>query len=179
MEWIVGGIIGIFVLVAIWKFLGWQPLGRNRGREDFEHGIKSLLILKENGGSLHVQQRGSDMAFDFVRAEGRANDTLLLLRIPRALWSEQHCKELSDAFSSHQFEAQLVGNDSQTLAEVRIPVQDIWEEWCGARGARAAHLLLDTIGVPRDARFDLSLHGNPSRRGLARERQLRQQDRSE
>lgn len=176
MDWIVGGLIAIGALVAIWKLLGWQPLGRNRTREDFEHGIKSLLILKENGGFLHVQQRGSGLAFDIIRAEGGDNDALLVLRVPRAPWSEEHGKQLCEVFESHQIEARLVKEPgSETLAEVQIPVENIWEEWCGAKGARAAHLLLDAVALPRDARFDLSLHGAPSKRGLARERRIRQE----
>ncbi len=179
MDWIVVGLLAIGVLVAVWKFLGWQPLGRNQRREDFEHGIKSLLILKENGGSLHVQQRGADLAFDFLRAEGGDDEALLVLRVPRAPWSEEHAKELCDVFESHRIEVRFVQEPgSEMLAEVRIPVENIWEEWCGAKGARAAHLLLDTLAVPRDARFDLSLHGTPSKRGLTRERQLRQEGRA-
>ena len=154
-------------------------MGRNQGREDFEHGIKSLLILKENGGSLHVQQRGSQLSLDLLRAEGGDDDAVVLLRVPRSPWSEGCAEKLSETFDAHDLDASIAEEqDSQVLAEVRIRVEDIWEESCGAKGARAAHLLLDSLSVPRDARIDCTLHGVVSKRWREHQKRLRQAERA-
>lgn len=169
--------IAIVALIAVWFVLGAQPLGRNQGREDFEHFAYSLLVLMENGGALHVRRRGSDMVFDLVRAEGDDTSAVVLLRVPRAAWSSAYCEKLRETFDCHGLDVSLIEDGgSPSLMEVRIPVPNVWEEWSGAASARAAHLLLDTLGVAGDARFDFSLVGARSKRALAREKQLRREE---
>lgn len=166
------------LLLALWKLLGFQILGRNQGRQDFEHFIMSLLVLMENGGLLHVQHRGTAINFDLVRESGTGtDDAVVVLRFPRAVWSNAYEEKLLQVFDSQQFEVNVSTDPaSETILDVRIPVENIWEEeWCGARAARAAHLLLDTLCVPRNARFDFTFVGERSARGLEKERQLRKQ----
>jgi hypothetical protein len=175
MDWIINGFISIGILVAAWKLLAWQAVARNRGRMDFEHHIKSLLVVNENGGSLHVKHRGSDVVIDLFRAEGEGDEALLVVRVPRAPWSEQHGRELYGVFESNLLDVRIVQEPgSKTLVEARIPVKNIWEDWCGAESARALHLALDALGVPRGAKFDLSLLGAPSQRWRTRKEQLRE-----
>ena len=170
--WIIVALI-VGAVVALWIYMGKQPLGKNRRREDFEHGMRSLLILMEDGGSLHVRDRSSGLAFDFVRAEGTNGAATALLQVPRTSQTEAKCSELHEAFVNNGFEARLFKDtDSGMVLEARIPAEDIWAACSGAKGGRAANLLLDVLGVPQDARFDLSLSGHHSARALKRKEDI-------
>ena len=178
MTWVVVALI-VLAFVGTWMLLGWQPLGRRQRREDFEHFVKSLLIMMENGGALHIEERGSEVEFELVREQGGDDDAVVLLRVPRAEWSDEKAQQVFRVFDSNDFDTRLVENStSKVSVEVRVLVDNIWEEWSGAKCARAAHLLLDALSVPKNARFNLSLVGQPSKRGIAHERDLRQQGRA-
>jgi len=174
VTWIILSVL-VVVPVVFWLLFGWQPLWRSLGREDFGRLLYSLLILREDGGSLHVEHRESDVAFDFFRGRGStANGATIVLKIPRAPWSVTRKDELREALVSNLYDVKLIDDpDAQGVAEIEIPVEDIWEKWSGATAARAAHLVLETVGIRRDAKFKLSLRGESSTRWLDRERQLR------
>jgi hypothetical protein len=156
--------IGFAILGVVWlilRFMGSNILGRGKSRSDFSHAVRSLLVLMENGGVLRVRHRGSKTEFNFVREAGTDESAELLLVIPRAEWSEKANAALRQAFDTHGYKASF---DGKNLAEIRIGSTDIWDEASGARGARAAHILVDALSIPRDARFDLALLGPMSRR---------------
>jgi hypothetical protein len=164
--------VSIILLVALRKFLGSQVHGKNLRREDFERRVRSLLLLMEDGGILHVKHRGSPVYFDFMRSQGCADAATVTVEVPRTAWSEAHQARMYDVFVSNNFDARQ-DVSSSTLAQVRVPVDDIWVVWSGAKAARAAHLLLDVLGVPKDARFDLALRGARSTRALTTKKVVR------
>ena len=131
----------------------WNPFGRNLSRDDFSHLILGLLISSENGGIIRLDQNGSEIWFSFARASGTDTTAILALRIPRGEWSNTVAEDLRQTYEAHGFEYLEEPDNKSLLAQVLIPVDDIWEKACGARGAHAARLLLDTIGSPRSARF--------------------------
>lgn len=156
---VAGGVIGCYLLLSL------QPLGRNRSWNDFEHCVRSSLILQETGSRMHVTQRGAEVQFDFVRGHGDERRGVLLLHIPRAAWSERHTEALREACQRNSLECSFFGPETdKPLLEVQISVPDIWAPSCGAQGARVAHLTLEALQVPRTARFDFSFVGPHSRR---------------
>jgi len=175
--WIAGGLLCILLL---WRLLGANVLGRNRRRGDLEHWVRSLLLIVEDGGLLTVEDQSSGIRFQLVRQSGSADSALLELQVPRASWSESALAQLERVLASHDLDADcpVTGEDSTDLvAKVRIPVPSIWEEWSGAKGARAAQLVLDALSVPRDTRLHLDLVGPrinrlPARRKFIREHGL-------
>lgn len=173
MIWIILGLL-IVVPGLAWLIFGWQPFGRNLGREEFAGLLYSLLIIKEDGGSLHLKHRESDVTLDFFRGQGATtNGANILLVIPRAPWSVKCKDKLFRTLVSNQYEVKLIDDpDAPVLAGIKIVVEDIWVKWSGATAARAAHLVLDTVGIPREAKFNLTLRGNASTRYFVRDRQL-------
>lgn len=174
MSWIVIGLLGVLATAGAWIFLGSNAFGRNCPRDDLCHFINSLLILMENGGRLHMKQRGSDVVMDFIRLEGEGGGATIVLRVPRAAWSLPHSSPLYDRLASEGADVEVMDSASPILLETRIPVGDIWTDWAGSRAAHIGRLTLDILGVPREARFNFSLVGKRSRRGLHYERELRE-----
>src|SRR5437867_153754 len=129
MLWILPPLLVLLVL-GLWKFLGSQVHGKNLGREGFERGVRSLLILLKDGGRLHVKHRDSPVCFDFVRSEGSANCATVILEVPRTAWSEAHRARMHEVLVANNFEV-LVCDDisSSTVAQVRVLVEDIWAVW--------------------------------------------------
>lgn len=179
MTWVLIA-LGFLGLLLLWRLLGANVLGRNGGRGDLEHWVRSLLLIVEDGGLLTVEDQSSDVRLQFVRRSSSGDSALLELQVPRAPWSEPALPELESALASNDLDVDcpVTGEDSSDLvAKVRIPVPSIWEEWSGAKGARAAQLVLDALAVPRDARLHLDLVGSrinrlPARRQFLREHGL-------
>lgn len=170
-------VVGFTILAGVWlllRFMGSNAFGRGKSRADFAHGVRSLLLLMESGGVLRIRHRPSKIQFDFVRASGSDKDADLTLLVQRGELSQTSEDAVRKAFESHGFDGVFDPNSGEgALAEVHIHVSDIWDEGSGARGARAAHLLVDSLSIPRDAKFDLALLGPRSSRIARREREKR------
>ena len=173
MLWIILALV-LALGVAFWKWFSSQVHGKNVGREHFERAVRSLLILLEDGGTLHVKCRGPDVTLDLVRSEESGDGATVVVKIPRAIWSESSRSKIHNALVSSAFDVQLAPDKSSMfLAHIRVPVDDIWPVWSGAKPARAVHLVLDALDVPRDAKFDVALDGARSTRGLRRAEPIR------
>ena len=160
--------LGILVVVVV-TFLVltiWQPSARNQGIEEFPDRIRYLLAHRENGSYYRYEHRESDVWFSFERLSGTDTAAVLALRIPRREWTEDIAGELRRTYESHGFEFVEEEDNLSLIARVLIPVADIWNKASGARGAHAGRLLLETIGIPKDARFKGTDVGKPSRRAL-------------
>ena len=161
-------VLGLIAAVALWllfRFLGSNYFGRGKTRADFGHAIRSLLLLMDEGGILRIHQQGSEVQFDFVRASGSDDAADLVLLIPRASWSLAVESNLEKVFDANEFDTSFSAEQPEgVLCKVRMHVSDIWDEACGARAARAAHLLVDTASIARDAKFDFALLGERSNR---------------
>ena len=164
--------VTIVSLVLLRLFRGGHPLGKNQGREDFEHGVRTLLLLLKDGGSLQVQQRGAETHLRFVRIGGADPQATVVLRVPRAEWSSGSAHKLHETLVASGYQARVLNDEgSQTLLEVCIPVENIWDRWSGLSSARAAHLLLDQLGISASARFDFTLTGPRSTRMIRQRNQ--------
>jgi hypothetical protein len=153
-------VFSILALALALKLLTWQPLGKNQGWNDFEHFIRSLLIIMADGESYRLQNVGSSISLDLIRTEGSASGATILLRIPRADWALKNALSFQQVFSAHGYDYKTSDSPgSAWIGEVRIKVDDIWAESCGAKGARAAHLLLDVLAVPHNAKFNFTAVG--------------------
>lgn len=175
MTWLSSLLIVALLIVVLWKLLGWQPLAKNQTRRDFEHWVSCLLTLKENGGILRIAQRKGPVFIEFVRESGDDDSATLAMKIPRRRWSEEKKQEICNTLGSQCFDIHRPEDEEEILLQVRIPVTDIWEECAGAKGAHAARLVMDTLEVEKDARFDCPLFGYPSKRELRREQRLRRE----
>ena len=142
----------------------WNPFGRNLSREDFSRCILDLLITSKNGGIIRFDVNDSEVWFSFARVSGSDTAAMLALRIPRGEWTDSVTKDLRQIFESHGFEFVDELDNPSLLAQVLIRVDDIWDKACGAKGAHAARLLLDAIGIPQNARFRISDFREPSKR---------------
>jgi len=172
--WIVAVAI-IAGMVVLWFFFFSHAPGRNQTRRDFEHWARALLVAYENGSSMTFLHADSDLRFEYVRVRGAKDQATISLRFPCGSRSREELVTMVKLLESNGFEAKL-GEDSKAgeILECLIQVDDIYKEWSGAKGARAAHLLLDTMSIPQDARFHLRLVGQPSRRDLDRAKGLRE-----
>jgi hypothetical protein len=167
LPWWAGTLIALFVLAVAWRFFGSQPLGKKQTRYDLEHGVKSLLVLKENGGSLDVRHRTSPFWMQIFRESGDDSKADLVVSIPRVSWAEARLPELHGLFSrqgvAYTAEAGQLAHDS-SLVEARVHVPYIWRPEAGAEAARVAHLVLDLYDLQPAELFDFRLEGAPSNR---------------
>lgn len=154
----------ILAALALWAVCAWQPLGKNRALEHFPHLIRSLLIGMENSSAITFRHRDSEMYFQVRRDSGSGEDAILVLTIPRASWSERSASAIRERIESNSFDYRERENESELLGEVHIPVANIWDDAAGAPCSHAARLLLDSLGLPKSARFDVTQSGLASRR---------------
>jgi hypothetical protein len=171
-------IVTLVVLIVVTAPVLWllfsraQPLGVNRGREDFQRQLRSLLVGYETRGFLKVHCRSTGVDFMFTRVAGSGEKARISLQVPVATWSEQKEDDIRSVLASSGYELsgpKDAGGD--ILLEAWIDVGNIWEPWCGAKGARAAHLLLEAVGIPEAERFDFRLEGPVSPRIIRRYRE--------
>jgi hypothetical protein len=88
----------------------------------------------------------------------------LALKVPSKPWSRDSTEALQKLCDAHDYTASFGSGDSNLLCEIRVVVDDIWQPWSGAAGARLLNLVLDALSVPTDARFNFALLGSRSRR---------------
>jgi len=176
LTWTAVGILVLVVLaLLLWRLLGANVLGRNQGWGDFEHFVRSLIVLMEDSGYLTVEGRGVDISFRFRRVSSHGDGALIRLEIPRALWSDAALSTLKESFIDRVVtarDAEPPGTGAPLLA-IDISIDDIWSDAAGAEGACAAHLVLQAASIPADARFDFDLIGKRSDRMSRRYRRLR------
>jgi hypothetical protein len=166
MSWLIFGALALISVVLSVMVLKWQPGTRNRSWNEIQRFVRMLMILMENGEVLRVEHVGSEIRFDIARAEDPNGRAFAVLRVPRASWTIG-CKGLRESFEAQSF-AYTEVDDPTVIGEVRIPVDDIWSEWAGAKGAHAVHVLLTALSVPQSARFNFSLAGRRSKRAVRR-----------
>ena len=136
-----------------------DPFARNLSRERIPDIVRNLLIQSRNGAFRRLDHRESDFWFSIERLDGSDSTAVLALRIPRRDWSVTIVQELQSTFESHGFEWVDEKDNPSLLGKVIIPVQDIWAKSSGAKGGYAARLLMDTVGLPVDARFNMEVGG--------------------
>lgn len=173
MEWLVV----VLCAAAVWAFFNANVFWRRRRRSDISHAIRSLLVLLEDGGWLAIKERGSAIVLRAIREKGVGSVATLNLRIPNEQWSVGAEGELRKLCDAHGYEGDFESSSARDpLCEIQLLVEDIWSASSGASGARLVNLVLDALGVERDARFKLDLVGRRSRRLVDRERALRRSD---
>lgn len=170
-------LFGVLLLLLVWRLLDTNVLGRNQSASRFEHFVRSLIVLMENGGYLTVKRRKSDVSFRLQRVSGVENSALIRVEIPRAPWSDAALPALKDAFSREKVDFRHTGAETALEPNITIdlPVDDIWRERAGSEGARVAHVVLRAASIPSDARFDLDLIGARSNRMSRHYRKLREE----
>lgn len=181
LTWLFVAVSVLAVAALVWRLLGANVLGRNQGWSDFEHFVRSLLVLMEDGGVLTVHGRGVDVDLRFRRISSDGDAALIRLEIPRANWSEAALSTLREEFREQKVPA---GNTEYSqgpppLLAIDIPVADIWSDDAGAEGARLAHLVLSAACISSDVRFDFDFVGTRSDRMTRRYRRLRAERRAE
>ena len=75
-------------------------------------------------------------------------------------------ENLRRVFEAHGFEFEEKSDNPALLARVLMSVDDVFDRSSGARGAYAARLLLDVVGVGRSERFRITESGQASKRIL-------------
>ena len=164
MTWLVVLAIAAALVVGFFAWSIWVGGGRNIGRDRFPDTVRRFLLLFENGAFVRFDDRGSDFWFSFERLDGSDIRATLSLRIPRQDVTLAVANDLRSAYDAHGFEwTEEMGNPS-LLAKVLIPVEDIWDKTSGAKGAHAARLLLEIVGLPPNSRFNVRQGGHASKR---------------
>ena len=162
------GLAALLILIVAVVVAVWNPHMRNLGQDSLPDLIRALLIKKENGGFVRISFRESDIWFSLERVSGSDVSAVLALRIPRREWTDVIVDKLRDAFESNGFDYRDEDDNPSLIGRVWIPIEDIWSKSSGAKGAHAARLLIDAIGLGRDAKFDADDEGQPSRRRFVR-----------
>lgn len=165
MTWWGWTLVVAVALVGLRTFLGSQAPGRNKSRYDFQHGIRGLLILRENGGYMSIEHAASSRFLRVYREAGEAPDALLMIRVPSL--PEQQAAEgtVRATLDSQGFTFTTETAPLPGLA-IPVPIPDIWAKDAGAPAARVAHLVLDSWGLGPDEKFHLRLEGRGSWRGM-------------
>jgi hypothetical protein len=177
MRILIVGLMGLAIIWLVFRFLGSNFCGRRRSRADFANGIRSLLLMMENGGVLKIRHRGSSVEFEFVRTKGSDDAAELELVIPRRTWSVQAFSKLQKLLDEEALDSSIDHDaGSKDLARARFVVPNIWDEAASASPARVARLVVDALSIPADAEFDLRLFGTRSNR--ISERHVRGSERS-
>jgi hypothetical protein len=150
---------GIAHLMIKWLYFS------NLNRKDFAWRIYTLAIAMDNGGVLHARHQGSDVRLDFVRESGSDEFAEIVLSVPKADWSIEALPRLLRIFEMQEYNVRCSPDvPDTTVSEVRFYIPNIWDEACGASVARAAHLVLDALLLPEDARFRIEFKGPRSAR---------------
>ena len=166
MWWVVLGLLVFAILVLIIVDAIWRPHMKNLSQESLPGVVRQLLISKENGGHSRIDFRGSNVWFSFERLSGSDTDAVLALRIPRRSWTEVVIDSLRQSYAANGFEFQDEDGNPSLIGRVLIPIEDIWNETSGAKGAHAARILINLIELPKSARFDVDDAGPASKRIL-------------
>ena len=161
MTWWAWTIVVAVALVSLHMFLGSQAPGRNRSRFDFQHAIRGLLILRQNGSYMNIKHTTSGRFLRVYREAGEAPEALLIVRVP-SVPEVQAAEGIVRATLDSQ--GLQFTNEAAPLAGLAIPVRilDIWAQEAGAPAARVAHLILDSWGLGADEKFHLRLEGQGS-----------------
>jgi len=132
--------------------------------------IRALLNYAENGAVLEIDQLRRGLVLLFCRQDGQANWAELRLRIPLTDYSLPFGTEIKESLAHHGYEIVAREGSADCIAEVRIPVEDIWAVGSASRGAEAANLALDEMGYGKDARFIFKIKGKKNFRIWSRPR---------
>jgi len=141
---------------------------KGKGREDLESAIKAFLIMAANGGSLEIVRRGRGVILVFLRVDGQLNWADLRLRIPFRTWSLPLSAQLQCLFSGTGYDFSAIDGSLEWIAEVRLPIDDVWAVGSAKRCSEAANLALDALGYGKDERFNFKLQGKKSWRMMNR-----------
>lgn len=153
--------------LVLWLLFGWQPFGNNLTRYDFADVIRSMLILRENGGYLDIRHRRSQRSLRVYRESGGDNDAKVVIQVPlEASWVPRRV-ELCDLLRRHGCEPSII-TVPQVSISIPVDVEDIWPTHSAASAARVTHLVLDAWGLGSEERFNLRIRGTTSTRGLRR-----------
>jgi hypothetical protein len=157
LPWIIGGLV---LLLVLWMAIP-RPyhIGKGVGPDAFVKNIGALLVLSANGSSLIISAKTSDVRLEFSRVSGTEQSAGVLFRIPRAAWSETYETSIRNVLIANGYEVAKSNVKTETLLETWIDVPNIWENWAGARAARAAHLVLQAAEIGSGERFDSRLVG--------------------
>lgn len=143
----------------------WDPGRRNLTQVAIPSVLRNFLVSRENGSYCRIDFRKSELWFSFERAGGTDTDADISLRIPRSEVSEERIEAIVGAFDRNGFKFVAADNDNLSLiGEVRIHIDDIWDEASGAPGAHAARILMAELGLPVDATFNVTEVGKASSR---------------
>jgi len=164
--WLTALLIIVGVIVTILLFLSWSPHHKGRQRKDLPDVARDVLTRMKNGGRYKVIFNRSKFWFSFERLEGNDEKATLALRIPRGYWTDGIIEDIRAQLDSHGFEYRDEPDNKSIHGQVIIPVSNIWESTSGSKGAYAARLLLEAIGIQPDAKFNIELYGDPSKRIL-------------
>jgi hypothetical protein len=159
-------VVGGVIFLAYYGYTVWFYL-RGRGREDLENAIKSLLVLGGNGGYVEILCRGRGVILVIERGDGELNGANLRIRIPFRTWSLPFGSELQRVFSRSGYDFSAVEGSIEWIAEVRMPVINIWAVGSAAKAAEAVNLALDVFGYEHDARFNLAIKGKKNWRRMS------------
>ena len=135
-------------------------------RDELPDTVRVLLILRANGAISRLNHIGSDFWFSFERVSGSDKSAVMALRIPRLEQTVTCSDGISEAFTQHGYQLILDDDNPSLVGHVLISVDDIWAKASGAQGAHAARILLDSVGIPSEAKFRLVEFGDPSKRAL-------------
>jgi hypothetical protein len=164
------GVVAMLIGAYLLFFRRSRQLIAGQGREDFGHNVRALLLACKSGGTMKVSAQGLEVCFEVIKGDVLNDGATVIIRLPVDLGSESTLGDVLKTFSHSDYEVRTVKTEtSRDVLEIPVRVDNIWAEWSGAGSARAIHLLLDALLVPRDTKFNLRLSGPVNWKWVARE----------
>jgi hypothetical protein len=152
---------------ALWLLFGWQVFGNNLTRYDLARSIRSMLILRENGGYLDIRHRGTQRQLRLYRESGGDDESRVVVWVPLVIAPHPAGAEILDLLRKHGYEPSIISTPQASIT-VPVNIADIWPAHSAAAAARVAHLVLDAWGIGSDERLDVRIRGISSTRGIRR-----------
>ena len=172
MSWLLAIVLAVAVVYALKVLLfGLQQIsvGGVASRHDFGNAIKHLVVIYENGSSLKVKHRESGMRLRIIRASGDDDSATIVLEVPNIAMT--HAVQIDELSKSHGLDVRTTG-DNESSRRVFIAIPDVWDEACGAAGARVIHMVLDSLSVSKSGTFKFRYSGFHSARAMRHRRGL-------
>jgi hypothetical protein len=164
--WLAAGVAILVLAYALTTFF-WRP-ELNVDRLKLGHWFRSLIRLYESDSLVRVSHRGSTVRLTLQRRAGEGVQCWVVLSCPRARWTTAPLGAVREAIAGEprvlilpDLSQKASGREAERL-DVQVSIPDIWSSEAADAVVRIAHRVLDALGVPANARFDLEFVGEQS-----------------
>lgn len=132
-------------------------------QSELQHCIQGFVMTKQDGARLILSPAKTDLAVALLRRREQRDSCEVLVQVKQPEWTEWH-DSLHAELDRQMFEPRIVSRDGANVLELDVAVSDVFAREAGAQVARALMLMFQLVGVGRDERLEIALHGENSAR---------------